>query len=177
MNGKPMNDFARGRARHSVRAALSVNIDEGSLRPEDSSMAFPLLGERTRARAVPTNDCLVYRPVNEHAPDVESATSGQIQIILLAAESLTLHDVSEMMYRARRIPFRPIDLPPNLWRILAVTHRCCSWLGPCLPTKLFNLLWRTNLIVNPIFHCDTSSPREMFPHLKPRSLARCVNQL
>jgi len=148
------NDVTEVKARHCVRAVAGVSND-ADWRAEDCSPCPPVDDLDKERRRSPE----------------------QIRIVLLATESLTLREVSEMMHRVRELPFRPFNLPPAIWKRLAATHGLCRRFGRWLPANLFNLLWRLNLVVNPVFECDTQATLEEFTILKPRSLAWSIHQL
>lgn len=95
---------------------------------------------------------------------------GKTILHLLATESHTVPAVVEVLSRAASEPWLPLRLPPTAWRILALSGRVCLQVGQSLPSILFNALWRFNLVVNPVFHCDITETRGEFPNLKPRLL-------
>jgi nucleoside-diphosphate-sugar epimerase len=114
-----------------------------------------------------------------HVDDVVSALlseaddpppPGQARTKLLATESKTLQEVAAMLYMAKGLAYRLARLPKAVWRGLAQAHRACRLGRICLPAPAYNFLWRFNLVVNPVFHCDTEASLKSFPGLAPRRM-------
>ena len=102
---------------------------------------------------------------------------GRPRVCLLAAESQTLQQVSEMLYCAQRIPYRAIRLPSAAWRLLKSSHAVCRMTHGFVPVGWYNQLWRFNLVVNSVFNCDTRDLRELFPELTPLKMAECIGEI
>jgi nucleoside-diphosphate-sugar epimerase len=103
--------------------------------------------------------------------------AGETRTYLLATESKTLAQVSRMLYRAQGLVYGMISLPKAVWSLLSNVHRLCRWGAGSLPAPFYNCLWRFNMVVNPVFHCDTSLMGEWFPRLKPKLLVDCINEI
>ena len=79
---------------------------------------------------------------------------GVPKLHLLATESLTFAEVSQMFYSSQAIPYYPIGLPHPVWHGLGIAAHCFSrCFGGTLPSSIFNNFWRLDLIANPIFDC------------------------
>ncbi len=102
---------------------------------------------------------------------------GAPRVCLLATESQTLQNVSEMLYRAAGVPYRMIRLPPVFWRPLKQAHAACRLAHGLLPVAWYNFLWRFNLVVNPVFHCDPTALTRLFPDLNPRRMVDCIGEI
>ena len=102
---------------------------------------------------------------------------GEARTYLLATESKTLADVAQLLYRARGLAYKMICLPMTAWRLMRNVHRFCRLSAGRLPTFLFNQIWRFNMVVNPVFHCDTTCMSQWFPNLQPRLMADCIHEI
>lgn len=102
---------------------------------------------------------------------------GQTRVHLLATESKTLAEVSALLYWAKGLAYRMVSLPKMTWRALQSVHWICRWGTNLLPARAFNALWRLNLIVNPVFHCDTTGTAKWLPNFKPRLMADCIHEI
>jgi UDP-glucose 4-epimerase len=102
---------------------------------------------------------------------------GEARTYLLATESKTLAQVSSLLYRVRGLAYRIIHLPKCAWRMFSNAHRVCRWGGGLLPARIFNALWRFNMVVNPVFHCDTNSMAKWFPELNPKLMADSIHEI
>lgn len=114
--------------------------------------------------------CLMHIGDNPPVP-------GAVHTYVLATESKTLAAVSSLVYHAQRLVYRMISLPKVAWRVLRNAHRLCRWGAGRLPIRAYNLLWRFNMVVNPVFHCDTTLTTRSFPDLKPRLMADCIHEI
>jgi nucleoside-diphosphate-sugar epimerase len=104
-------------------------------------------------------------------------SSGETRTYLLATESKTLAQISRLLYRVQGLAYRVISLPRGAWSVLRKAHQLCRWGAGALPPRIYNGLWRFNMVVNPVFHCDTSLMPKWFPDLKPRLIAECVQEI
>jgi UDP-glucose 4-epimerase len=102
---------------------------------------------------------------------------GEVRTYLLATESETLAQVSSLLYQVQGLVYRIISLPEAAWKVLRNAHRLCRWGAGLLPARIFNALWRFNMVVNPVFHCDTSLTRKWFPGLTPKLMADCIHEI
>jgi nucleoside-diphosphate-sugar epimerase len=102
---------------------------------------------------------------------------GEVNTYLLATESGTLADVARLLYRVQGLVYRAVQLPKNAWRFLRSAHRVCRWGAGAIPAQLYNFLWRFDMVVNPIFHCDTSLVGKWFPGLRPRLMADAIHEI
>lgn len=102
---------------------------------------------------------------------------GETHTYLLATESKTLAQVSSLLYWVRGLAYRMVSLPKWVWRMFRNVNRVCRWGGGLLPARTYNALWRFNMIVNPVFHCDTSLMCKWFPDLNPKMMAECVQEI
>ena len=102
---------------------------------------------------------------------------GQTRVYLLAAESRTLAEVSQLLHLIKELPYRPISLQKAAWRLLSNTRHLCRWGAGRLPAWLFNPVWRLNIVVNPVFNCDSSLMIKDFPDLRPRLLEDCIGDV
>ena len=102
---------------------------------------------------------------------------GHPRTCLLASESRTLPAVARLLYMVRGLPYRMVSLPKNAWRLLRRVHGVCRGSAGHVPIRWFNALWRFDILVNPVFNCDTSFMQKRFPELKPRLLSDCIGEL
>lgn len=105
------------------------------------------------------------------------APRGSERTYLLATESATLADVSRLLHQAHGLRYRPVYLPAIAWKLFSGAHFLCRRCGTALPSRLHHLVWRFNIAVNPVFHCDTGLLSKWFPELKPRRLADSVGEI
>jgi hypothetical protein len=99
---------------------------------------------------------------------------GETRTFLLATESKTLAHVSQLLYAVRNLPYRVMTLPEAAWNCLRSSHTLCRRASGRLPAHVFNFLWRFDVMVNPLFHCDTAPFRKSFPELNPRLIAESI---
>jgi nucleoside-diphosphate-sugar epimerase len=104
-------------------------------------------------------------------------STGETRTYLLATESKTLAEVSRLLYWVQGLAYRMISLPTVAWNVLSNAHRLCRWGAGSLPARIYNTLWRFNMVVNPVFHCDTRLMGKWFPELRPRLMADCVHEI
>src|SRR5207249_3491434 len=102
---------------------------------------------------------------------------GKTRIYLLATESRTLQQVACLLYRTMGLPYRLVSMPTAAWKRLRKVNLLCRYARHCLPSRLHNHLWRFNLLVNPVFHCDTRQMTDWFPDLKPRRMSGCIGEI
>jgi nucleoside-diphosphate-sugar epimerase len=102
---------------------------------------------------------------------------GETRTYLLASESKTLAEVARLLYRVQGLTYRAIALPRAAWRLLRHSHRLSRWGATRLPVKLYNALWRFDIAVNPVFHCDTNGMATCFPGFAPRRMADCIAEI
>ena len=102
---------------------------------------------------------------------------GATNTYLLATESGTLADVSRLLYRVKGLAYRAINLPKAAWNLLRNVHPLCRWGAGSLPVRAYNSLWRLDMVINPVFHCDTASMGHAFPSLIPRRMADCIGEI
>jgi UDP-glucose 4-epimerase len=102
---------------------------------------------------------------------------GETNTYLLATESGTLADVSRLLYRVRGLAYRAVNLPKAAWNLLRNANQLCRWGAGSLPVRTYNSLWRFNMVVNPVFHCDTTWIARSFPSLVPRLMSDCVGEI
>ncbi len=102
---------------------------------------------------------------------------GEPRTCLLATESRTLAEVARLIYRARGLPYAKMALPQGCWKLLRHTHKLCRWGTGRLPAKLYNFVWRFNLLVNPVFHCDAGGFARWLPDWRPRLMTECIGEI
>ncbi len=102
---------------------------------------------------------------------------GEVNTYLLATESRTLADVSRLLYYVRGLAYRMVALPKVAWNVLRNAHRLCRWGASSVPIRLYNSLWRFNMVVNPVFHCDTSLMGNWFPDLRPKLMVDTIHEI
>jgi nucleoside-diphosphate-sugar epimerase len=115
-------------------------------------------------------ECLIRAAENPPEP-------GECRTHVVATESLRVPDVARMLYEYRGLEFRPIRLPKRVWRLLSRVHLLCRMTSGLLPAGLYNQLWRLDLVVNPVFHCDVAETLNAFPTLKPRLIRQSLDDI
>ncbi len=102
---------------------------------------------------------------------------GEPRTYLLATESKTLAEVSRLLYWVQGLAYSVISLPQGAWTVLRNAHQLCRWGAGSLPSRIYNTLWRFNMVVNPVLHCDTSLLAKWFPDLRPKLMADCIHEI
>lgn len=103
---------------------------------------------------------------------------GETRTRLMATESRTLQYAARLVYRELGLAYRPVLLPEPIWGVFRKSHLLCRcWAKSCLPIRLPNQLWRFNLVVNPVLHCDTGEITKWFPDLNPRRMDDCIREM
>jgi len=102
---------------------------------------------------------------------------GKVRTYLLATESKTLADVACLLYRVHNLPYQRVALPGCGWKLCRIAHKLCKWGAGWLPAWLYNFLWRFDVAVNPVFHCNTNLIARWFPKLNPRRMEDCIGEI
>jgi hypothetical protein len=102
---------------------------------------------------------------------------GETGTYLLATESRTLAYVSRLLHAKQGLPYRMILLPDAAWKVLRRAHEVCRCGAGRLPVWVFNFLWRLDVVVNPLFHCDVTAFCKWFPGLNPRLIADTIDEI
>lgn len=103
--------------------------------------------------------------------------SGQPRICLLATESGTLQDAARVTHAASDLPYQEVVLPQSIWRTLGRVHELCRIAQKHLPPAIYNSFWRMNLVINPVFYCDTVSMKDLFPGLNFRRMRDSIAEV
>jgi hypothetical protein len=85
--------------------------------------------------------------------------------------------VARLLYEVAGLPYLAVKLPRAAWKFLRQAHRLCRWASGRLPVELYNALWRFDIAVNPVFHCDVSPMAKWFPGLRLRQMADCIGEI
>jgi len=101
-------------------------------------------------------------------------SSGKPEIFIVYSDSLTLAGISKYIYEATSTKYKPIELPPVVWKIFILTRGWISHLEKILPYPIYNLAWRSSLIVNDSLYCRSNKLRKRLPSWKPRKFSQGV---
>ncbi len=102
---------------------------------------------------------------------------GQPQEFILYSESLTLYEISHLMHNSLKIKYNQIALPKFFWELSKSIRIFIPLLEVILPSMLFNLFWRANLIVDNVLDCDTNKFKKSFPSWKPRKFKDSIVEI
>ena len=118
-----------------------------------------------------------------HVEDVgkklaELATSSGMsrpQMLIFSTESLTLAEMYESICTTLNRPYRRLNLPSLLWTPLSFALRYSLVFEKILPTNIFNILWRGNLVVRGVFNGETDDVR--VAGSEPRMFAESIKEI
>lgn len=100
---------------------------------------------------------------------------GKPQIFVVYSESLTLQDISKIMHSKMKKKYKPITLPLKLWSLGAYGKRYIPYLENILPIKLYNLVWRSGLIVDNSVYCESKKLSKKLKNWRPKKLFEINN--
>lgn len=95
---------------------------------------------------------------------------GKFQTFLLYSENLTLAKISKLMYQALGLDYQPINLPKPFWQMCSSLRIFVPLLEKILPYRIYNMAWRSGLIVDDVIYCKAEKLIKIFPDWKPLKL-------
>ena len=96
---------------------------------------------------------------------------------LLYAENLSIADISNLMHKSLKIPYRPIAVPDTAWKIIAKTRKFIPLLENILPPFLYNQVWRTGIIVDDSVTCQTQKAIKTLNNWRPKMLKESISDV
>lgn len=102
---------------------------------------------------------------------------GKPQLYILSGESLTMQEICNTMYKALRIKYDSINLPPAIWKIFKILRIYIPYLEIFLPEFLYNPFWRFSLICDNAVWCETKKIKKSFPYWNPKKLCVSVHEV
>lgn len=103
--------------------------------------------------------------------------TSRSHLFVLSAESLTLADVFQLIYKAKGLHYKKIHMPQLFWKFVKKARPVVFNFERILSPKIYNQLWRATLIVDNVIHCDSSKLRRFLPGWKPRKLESVINEV
>lgn len=102
---------------------------------------------------------------------------GSCESYIMCTEHQTLATISEHIHRALGRPYRPIRLPPWVWKAASALTRRKRLLQRVLPHGLYNVLWRVSLIVDPVLWAETDKLANALTDWYPSRFADRVGEV
>jgi len=97
--------------------------------------------------------------------------SSNWDVFNVSTESLTLKQITKLLYRKMKLPYTPIKLPNFMWQIFRLTRQFIYKLEVYLSPTIYNSLWRATLLVDDVIYCNASKLQETFSQWKPFKLS------
>jgi len=119
-----------------------------------SRLDYPGLMSLTHAEDIA--DILVSLYKSKPAP-------GQHELLIPVGEVLTIHEMSEAIYRAQGEGFRPVKLPKLFWAFTRAASRLIYFLEPVIPHQFYNKIWQLTLLVNNGYFNRSKRMQERLP--------------
>lgn len=95
----------------------------------------------------------------------------------LTAEALTMSQISKMMYQRMNLKYQPLNLPNSFWKLLSVLRPTIPFLEPILPLQIYNIFWRTGLIVDDVINSSNKKIKKTLPHWRPKKLSEVIDDV
>lgn len=95
---------------------------------------------------------------------------GEVQTFLVYSENLSLSEISKIMHSALDKTYKSINLPGFFWKICSDFSKLTPLLENYLSSGVYNVFWRTGLIVDNVIYCKSEKLVKKFPHWKKRLL-------
>jgi len=76
------------------------------------------------------------------------------EIFNVSTESLTLKQISILLYNKMKLKYKPLYLPKIIWRILTQTRPVIYKLENYLSPTIYNSLWRATLLIDNVIFCN-----------------------
>lgn len=99
------------------------------------------------------------------------------EIFNVSTESLTLKQISILLYRKMKLRYRPLYLPKTIWTMFTWTRPVIYKLEKYLSPTIYNSLWRATLLIDDVIHCDSSKLENNFSRWKPLYLSDRLNDV
>ncbi|OGM04083.1 hypothetical protein A2715_04905 [Candidatus Woesebacteria bacterium RIFCSPHIGHO2_01_FULL_39_32] len=96
---------------------------------------------------------------------------------ILYTESLTMADISKILYDSINKPYKQIQLPNFIWSLAKFGRRYIHLLEPILPASFYNIFWRTSLIVDNTVWCQTDKAYKIIKKWEPLKLKEVTREL
>ncbi|KKP31570.1 MAG: Cell division protein ftsA [Candidatus Woesebacteria bacterium GW2011_GWE2_31_6] len=93
------------------------------------------------------------------------------EIFNVSTESLTLKQISILLYNKMKLKYKPLYLPKIIWRILTQTRPVIYKLENYLSPTIYNSLWRATLLIDNVIFCNASKLENTFSQWKPLLLS------
>jgi len=104
-----------------------------------------------------------------------SPLPGNPKKYLMYAENLTIEDISKIIHKLRKIEYKQVKIPKNLWNLMKIARPLIFQLEFLLPPKIYNWLWRGTIIVDNSVYAKTSKLSSKLKNWKPKMLAEVAN--
>lgn len=99
---------------------------------------------------------------------------GKIQTFLVYSENLSLSQISNILHKALKKIYKPVNLPDWFWKMCSNLRRFIPIMEYFLPGRIYNFFWRTGLIVDDVIYCKSKKLFEKFPDWGRRELKNYI---
>ena len=96
---------------------------------------------------------------------VKTMPKKKQNLYIVTTESLTMFSIAKLMSEQLKVSLNPINLPNIFWKIVGFFSQYFA-VFEFLPSKLYNWLWRFNLIANNTLYCSGEKVKKDFPRWK-----------
>lgn len=95
----------------------------------------------------------------------QHSCNNKFSVYNVTHESLTLPEISEILHRKLNKKYEQIKLPLPFWKLSSRLIRMTPAIENILPSNIYNILWRLNLIVNDSLCSKPDEISELIPEL------------
>lgn len=95
-----------------------------------------------------------------------ASIKNNFNVYNVAHESLTLSQISEILYEKTGRKYLPVILPDIFWNVSKSLIRKSSYFENVLPAGIYNNFWRLNIILNDSLFSKSDEILELVPDLK-----------
>lgn len=102
---------------------------------------------------------------------------GEPDTFIICAESLSLSKISEIMHMEMGIDYRPIRLPVFFWKLCSILRVFIPFLERFLPAHMYNVFWRTGLVVDDVICTDGQKAIHGLRNFRPKKFGDGVKDV
>jgi len=95
---------------------------------------------------------------------------GISRLLILASDSPSMSTIIATVYEVLGKNYRAINFPPFFWRWCSSARIVIFRLEKIFPPNIYNLLWRSSLVVDNVIYCKSSKTPKVLPGWKPSNI-------
>lgn len=102
---------------------------------------------------------------------------GKPELIIINPESLTFAQMSQVVHKALKIKYRPLNLPELFWRVAKYLRNHSAKLEKITSPEIYSWIWRASLISDDVIHTNTDKVYQFLPNWKPKKLKEVIGKI